>query len=108
MAARMSKRFSVEPGDKKPWKRMKRGRSEDRKHKEEERWKKERRVWPGSEETSDPRVNQGTWSSSCYRKENVGRSQNKKEKSWSKVKIYLGPRSAAFLKIRYFILRTNF
>merc|ERR1712130_871225 len=56
--------------------------------KEEERWKREKRDkgGPGSEETNDLRVNRGTWSSSCYRKDDMGRSQKNEEKTWSRVK----------------------
>ena len=86
----MSQRFSVESGDKKPWKRKRRRPSEfeERKYKEEERWKREKRErgGPGSEETNDLRVNRGTWSSSCYRKDDMGRSQKNEEKTWSRVK----------------------
>jgi len=86
----MSIRFSVESGDKKPWKRKRRRSSEfeERKYKEEERCKREKRDrgGPGSEETNDLRVNRGTWSSSCYRKDDMGRSQKNEEKTWSRVK----------------------
>ena len=98
----MSKRFSVEPGEQKPWKKRKGNPSElenwrSRKYKEEEeeRWKEERRAGQegvaGREQTNDPRVKRATWSTSSFcKKDDVQRSQKKEEKSWSRVKSERG------------------
>ena len=96
----MSKRLLGEDRGQQPWKRKRNNSGELHKsswkgkgQKEEgldERWERSERGFreePGRDGAGDLRINQGTWSTNSFKtKDKAGRSEDNKDKSWSRVK----------------------
>ena len=96
----MSKRLLGEDRGQQPWKRKRYNSGElhksswkGRGQKEaglDERWEKSKRGFreePGRDGGGDLRINQGTWSTNSFKtKDKAGRSEDNKDKSWSRVK----------------------